>query len=90
MRKALIRSILAIALLSLSAGLFADGVQPVLYGGNGGHANGDSINDGFLVIVNQTTPSLTCWAKSWSTAASSARESSTACRAARAASTTRT
>jgi hypothetical protein len=28
---------------------------PILYGGLGGHSNGDSINDGALGIVNQTT-----------------------------------
>src|SRR5581483_12357889 len=28
---------------------------PILYGGLGGHNNGDSTNDGALVIVDQTT-----------------------------------
>lgn len=33
--------------------------SPVMYGGNGGHNNGDSINDGFLVKVDQTTAAVT-------------------------------
>ena len=28
---------------------------PIMYGGLGGHSNGDSINDGSLAIVDQTT-----------------------------------
>jgi PEP-CTERM motif len=31
----------------------------VLYGGNGGHSNGDSVNDGALVVVNQNTATVT-------------------------------
>ncbi len=30
-----------------------------MYGGNGGHNNGDSINDGALVIIDQTTAAIT-------------------------------
>jgi hypothetical protein len=31
----------------------------VMYGGNGGHGNGDSINDGWLVTIDQTTGAVT-------------------------------
>jgi len=31
----------------------------IMYGGNGGHNNGDSINDGWLVTLNQTTGAVT-------------------------------
>jgi uncharacterized protein (TIGR03118 family) len=34
-------------------------VFPVMYGGNGGHGNSDSINDGSLVIVDQGTAAIT-------------------------------
>ena len=30
-----------------------------MYGGNGGHGNGDSINDGSLVTIDQTTGAVT-------------------------------
>jgi hypothetical protein len=33
--------------------------DPILYGGLGGHNNGDSTNDGALAIVNQTTGAVT-------------------------------
>ena len=58
MRNSLLRLYLGIGLISLSSALFADGV-PVMYGGNGGHGNGDSIHDGWLVIVDQTTGAVT-------------------------------
>jgi len=31
----------------------------VMYGGNGGHSNSDSINDGFLVTIDQVTSAVT-------------------------------
>ena len=30
----------------------------IMYGGNGGHNNGDSLHDGWLVIINQTTAAV--------------------------------
>ncbi len=33
--------------------------EEVLYGGNGGHSNASSINDGSLVILDQVTAALT-------------------------------
>jgi hypothetical protein len=31
----------------------------IMYGGNGGHTNGDSVNDGWLVTIDQTTGGVT-------------------------------
>lgn len=46
-----------ISILTVSLGLVsATGhATPIMYGGLGGHANGDSSNDGALAIVNQAT-----------------------------------
>ncbi len=48
--------LLAVALLGVS--LIAGGDE-VLYGGNGGHSNASSINDGSLVILDQVSAALT-------------------------------
>ena len=44
-----------------TSGLLQLAVSPgtYMYGGNGGHNNGDSINDGSLVLVDQTTGAVT-------------------------------
>jgi len=43
---------LALMLPTVRAGL-------IMYGGNGGHSNGDSINDGWLVTIDQSTGAVT-------------------------------
>ena len=48
--------LLAVALLGLRAAVRG---EEVLYGGNGGHSNASSINDGSLVILDQVTAALT-------------------------------
>ncbi len=47
---------ITVALLSIQASARA---EEVLYGGNGGHSNAGSINDGSLVILDQVTAALT-------------------------------
>jgi hypothetical protein len=51
--------VLATVLLS-SAGIERAVASPItLYAGNGGHNDGTSVNDGWLVIINQTTAAVT-------------------------------
>src|ERR1051326_944795 len=46
-------------LFVLSLTLTSAAAAVIMYGGNGGHNNGDSINDGWLVTINQTTGAVT-------------------------------
>src|SRR5207253_786020 len=39
--------------------LAPDNLTTTMYGGNGGHSNTDSINDGSLVIIDQTNAAIT-------------------------------
>ena len=48
--------LLAVALLGIQAAVRG---EEVLYGGNGGHSNASSVNDGALVILDQVTAALT-------------------------------
>ncbi len=59
MRKAFLASFLGVVLLSFSASLLAGAVPTAMYGGNGGHNNGDSINDGWLVTLDENTAAVT-------------------------------
>jgi hypothetical protein len=64
MRAILIASVLVASLLlpapnKTIAGSAQGIAGPTMYGGNGGHNNGDSINDGSLVIVDQMTAAVT-------------------------------
>src|SRR5580765_8476288 len=57
MRKSLLASFLGLVILAFTATARA-GVPSALYGGNGGHNNGDSVNDGWLVVVDENTAAV--------------------------------
>lgn len=58
MRKGLFASLLGLLLLAFTGSVRAE-VPTAMYGGNGGHNNGDSINDGWLVTLNDSNAAVT-------------------------------